>query len=240
MIQTYLPVAGTWSRKREDVQHMLKLPGPTPWYRRGSDFDMEMLGYSLYRHDQDGDPEQPDNGYWSGDLEGTLFSGKWWNPFAPKYIAWIEGAADLARTIQQIPSSVDRIWIIAHSHAGQVACYAIRMLTPAYARRVSLVTIDTPNRSGWAVSRHMEPVYETVARVIGGAWWHLHSEGGWEDRMRWMGARTLPSKHQQIEPATHNIVVDNHSCSLDVEKHREVWDRVFNVIDTGKQAHVVS
>lgn len=225
--QIYLPVAGTWSRHRERVNAKLGLPGDLPWYRTGSDFDIEMRKYGLFRWDQNGDPAKPDTGYWSGDLEGTMFSGTWWNPFDEKHVVWRDGADDLARTIQALPATIDRIWVIAHSHGGQVACYALRMLTPAFARRVNLITVDTPNRSGWAVGRHMKAVYAQVSRTIGGRWVHLHTTHGWEDRMRWMGARTMPWMHATMPDADTNIEVPDHSCALDVEAHRAVWDQAL-------------
>ena len=227
----YLPVAGTWSRHRESVQAKLGLEGVVPWYRAGSTFDATLHdAFGCDRFDQDGDPNRPDEGYWSGDLEGCLFSGTWWNPTDRKYVKWIEGGQDLAKVLTGWRPGKNRVVVIAHSHGGQVACYGIRMLAPVFARRVSLITVDMPNRSGWATGRHMAGVYERVGEVLDGRWVHFHSGGGWEDRMRWMGARVFPWQHAQIEHAGCNIEVPDHSSVLQVSEHLAVWEEAFHFL----------
>ena len=194
----YIPVAGTWFK--EDT-------GDDRWYRRGSTIDNLFRGFGLERVEQDGDPRTPDPGYWSGDVGGLLFhagSGQhvWWS-----------GGLELRRFIEGRPRLMNRpMVIVAHSHGGQVAAYALAGLRQI--AHVRLITVDMP------VRRDMRPVYAEARRNVG-YWLHLHTRWGWGARMRVLGSRF---GSPTLDIADRNIPLrGGHSGVLRRPQHARQW-----------------
>ena len=123
----WIPVAGTAARKRHDHADS--------WYRSGSPLDrvLDNLGYQ--RVDQNGDPNKPDKGFWSGDINGLMLQrALWWRD---KHPAWKTGGEALRKFLlsQGAPSSSDGVTLVLHSHAGQVGAYALANCSRHLARR---------------------------------------------------------------------------------------------------------
>ena len=173
-MQAYLPIAGTWARASYD--------GDTRWFTAQSHFGAAMTGYGYQRVDQDGDPDRPDQGYWSGDLYGLYAQSLWeFLVGTDGRNTWEKGRQPLAHTLHRLPlAGADTLTIIAHSHGGQVAacCLAESPICVPYTLR--LVTIDMP------VRRDMDDVYRYV-RV---PWLHCYSS--YWNAMRWLGSQGGP------------------------------------------------
>ena len=209
--QLYIPIAGTWARSRHDHD--------AAWYRRGSPFDGVLTAHGYERVEQDRDPERPDDGYWSGAVNGLLIQrAAWWRDRHP---AWRTGAETLRGFLRARRAELQAaggVTLVAHSHGGQVLAYALAgMQAPVCPLRV--VTVDMP------VRRDMAEVY-LAASVRCGHWLHLYSERGWQSRFRWLGnrfgSRTLEVAH------VNRKVTGGHSGVLSHPAHIGQWDEILS------------
>jgi len=149
--------------------------------------------------------------FWSTALSGTRFCGN-------NHLAWQFGGEQVNDYLETVDAPV---LILAHSHGGQVAAYALAN----GARCDTLITIDTPIR------RDMEPVWQA------GIWnrrRHLHLYGtGWGSRMRIFGQRRFK---RQMPWATKNRHIDGgHSGILTDPRHREQWHEVWAWVTKGAE-----
>ena len=83
-LKLYIPVAGTWARRnfRKNA-----------WYRTDSPFDQKMSTIGYTRVDQNRNPQKPDRGFWSGDVNGLIFQ----RLFRTSQRDWKLGGADPRR-----------------------------------------------------------------------------------------------------------------------------------------------
>ena len=217
----YIPVAGTLSRRefrRDD------------WYRTGSLFDRKMVEHGYTRVDQNHDPNVPDDGFWSGDVEGLLLHGifGFWRK---KHHDWWEGGRELARFLRKRYGELKdakAVLLVAHSHGGQVVAYALQALKGQEMNldNFCVITVDMPVRSGrllGIIPRGMDKTYENAARVVGCRWIHLYN-GVWA-KWRLLGSRFGPRK---FEFAYWNREVDgSHSGILNKREHISQWDDIL-------------
>ena len=210
LFMRYIPVAGSLARKRHD--HELS------WYRRGSPLDrlLDNLGYQ--RVDQNGDPNKPDTGFWSGDINGLMLQrAMWWRD---KHPAWKTGGETL-RTflLRRHAEFVDGVTLIMHSHAGQVGAYALAELPGDFP--IHVVTCDMPVRFD------MREVY-ACASIRVASWTHLYSEKGWKSRMRWLGDGQLFSNPRELPVATRNLEIKGwHSEYLSDPRFIDQWNQIL-------------
>jgi|TARA_Y100000310_G_C20645096_1_gene796091 hypothetical protein len=183
----YLPLAGTW-RAVEDR-----------WCRPGSPFDQIAAQHQLERVGRE-------LRFWSTALSGTRFCGS-------KHLAWQFGGEQVVDYTEDEDMG-DELIIIAHSHGGQVAAYALAN----DATCDTLITVDTPIR------RDMEEVWRagTPNRRR-----HLHLYGtGWGSRMRIFGQRRFK---REMPWATKNLRIDGgHSGILADAEHRDQWHEILS------------
>ena len=207
----YIPMAGTFARKRNDR--------PDSWYRSGSPFDVQMKAHGHTRVDQDGDPETPDVGYWDGRVGGMLYQQ--FLPWVDHREAWHSQIEPImAKIIELDAAGVRELMIIAHSHAGQVLAYALAAL-PHLCIDIFVVTMDMPVRVGRM--QRMKDVYSRALRCTAVVrWTHMYSRGGWwKSRFRWLGNRL---SDVTLEGATANVPVPGgHSAVLNPPA-LEYWD----------------
>ena len=209
----YIPVAGSLARKRHD--HDLS------WYRRGSPLDRLLGGLGYQRVDQNGDPNKPDPGFWSGDINGLMLQrALWWRDTHP---AWKTGGETLRKFIQYRRAEfVDGVTLILHSHAGQVGAYALAELPAPGAVPIHVITCDMPVRFD------MREVYAHAATRMA-SWTHLYSEKGWKSRMRWLGDGRIFSNPRTLQEASSNIeVAGGHSGYLSDPQFIDQW---FGILD---------
>ena len=208
----YIPVAGSLARKRHD--HDLS------WYRRGSPLDRLLGGLGYQRVEQDGDPTTPDLGFWSGDINGLMLQrALWWRD---KHPAWKTGGETLRKFLLD-PTGfkfLHGVTLIAHSHGGQVAAYALA--SRPYDFPIHVITCDMPVRFD------MRDVYASAATRVA-SWTHLYSEKGWKSRMRWLGDGRIFSNPRVLPVATRNIEIKGwHSEYLSKPKFIDQW---FGILD---------
>ena len=211
----YIPVAGTFARKRHDHEFS--------WYRCGSPLDRLLVNFGYQRVDQDSDPQKPDKGYWSGDINGLMLQrAMWWRD---KHPAWKTGGEALRQfLVSRHVEFSEGVTLILHSHAGQVGAYALKDLSPGLSRwkfPIDVITCDMPVRSD------MGSVY-ALASLRVRTWTHLYSEKGWKSRMRWMGDGQLFSNPRELPVATRNIeVTGGHSGMLSDPRYLEQWNSIL-------------
>ena len=210
----YIPVAGTWSRKRYDHAHS--------WYRTRSPFDRTVSALGYERVDQDGDPERPDKGFWSGDINGLMLQWvMWWRDPHPD---WKTGGEALRKFMLGRTGPSEDVTLFLHSHGGQVGAYALAGLSGVMAANLSnihVVTCDMPVRAD------MADVY-AQASLSASTWTHLYSERGWKSMMRWLGDGTLFSNPRKLTVATTNIEVrGGHSGYLSNPQLLEQWKDIL-------------
>lgn len=223
----FIACAGTWSRGRMAALRSVGLGGDPQWYEHGSQFArMMMQVFHVYRIDRNGDITKPDPPLWDGALEGTTahmlkshVQGK--TPLQ----RWIVPSRNVTAAFCDVPGNVRWVFGFFHSHGGQVGCIgASNILFDRDRDRVIIVTIDTPNRWGETMQR----TYDRCARAVRGRWIHLYSEAGWEDKMRWLGARSLPWRRQTMDQAAVNICIPDHSSVLNhPAQYLDTWDMVM-------------
>ena len=221
-----VPVAGTWTRRRERYERLNGVePDPPVWYRAGSPL-MNLIAqrYSLPRFDQN---PGADIGYWSGDLQGTLLQGMLAGLSGTSQITWHHGGGVLAVSIDMKAHTFDHAVILAHSWGTQIACHAVKRMRPDLRNRVSLLSVDGPN------GKRYTDLFDTAAACLDGRWVHMHSGAGWGSRMRWLGARCLPWQRQQQDFAAANIRIPDHSSVLtDPYTYLDLWDAAFETMET--------
>ena len=103
-----------------------------------------MTAHGYERVEQDRDPQRPDDGYWSGAVNGLLIQwAAWWRDRHPD---WRTGAETLRGSLRARRAELQAaggVTIVAHSHGGQVLAYALAgMQAPVCPIRV--VTVDVP------------------------------------------------------------------------------------------------
>ncbi len=214
-MQRLVPIAGTWARARHDHAQA--------WYRTGSPFDRRMIRHGYQRVEQDRDPTTPDDGFWSGDVNGLLLQRlAWWRDHHPAWRTGGETLRQFLRVRMRELGAAGGVTIVAHSHGGQVLAYAVAALsehTRAALGPIHVVTVDMP------VRRDMAGIY-AQARAACDAWTHLYSQRWrWSSRFRFFGnrfgARTL-------DVADHNIeVTGGHSGCLSDPRHMDQWDAIL-------------
>ena len=160
----YIPVAGTHGRTRK-----------RPWFREGSMFDEYLTDYNWSRL-------ATEFGFWDTALAGLRIQGS-------RHLAWSFGGLMLYQFLRDHVPYKDRI-IIAHSHGGQVAFYAMAHRPHVPIR--ALITVDTPVRGDMAEQR--KAASEACPLHV-----HLYGKG-WGSRMRWLGqqgafTRKMPEPH---------------------------------------------
>ena len=216
----YIPVAGTWARRnfRKNA-----------WYRTGSPFDQKMSKIGYTRVDQKRNPQKPDRGFWSGDVNGLIFQ----RLFRTSQRDWKLGGADLAEFIgikrKKELEDAEEIAIIAHSHGGQVVAFALKFLVdqgidPLPNLRV--VTVDMPVRTGRVFGflwrRSMDHIYEAASDYIDCRWDHLYSQRAWrhlKTYWRWLGSQFGPRKFKYARsnreiPGGHSGVLTTFCLGL--------------------------
>ena len=216
-MRPYVPIAGTWSRTRQDHA--------AAWYRRGSPVDAVLTRHGYQRVEQDLDPTTPDRGFWSGTVNGLLVQRVWgWLRGRARHPAWQTGAETLRSFLRaRLPEfgAAGGVTLVAHSHGGQVLAYALAALsesTRAALGPIHVITVDMPVRRDMA---------ETYARAAGGVdhWVHLYSARGWQNRFRWLGNRF---GDRQLAVADRNIeLTGGHSGVLNHPDHLPQWDAIL-------------
>ena len=191
----YIPVAGTWARRnfRRNA-----------WYRAGSPFDRKMNAIGYIRVDQNRNPQKPDRGFWSGDVNGLIFQ----RLFGTSQRDWKLGGADLAEFVgikrRKELGDAEEVAIIAHSHGGQVVAFALKILVDqgiAPLPNLRVVTVDMPVRTGRVFGflwrRSMDHIYKEASGFIDKRWDHLYSQRAWrhlKTYWRWLGSQFGPRK----------------------------------------------
>ena len=193
-MKMYIPIAGTWARKKEREDRERRERFGAPWYRADSLFDRTLGRLGYHRVDQLSGG--PDPGYWSGDLEGTLLQQFF--SFANYRDDWLDGGQKLEVFIRN-RNFLDRedviLTLIAHSHGGQVVAFALQRLLKNAPLNLHVVTVDMPVRRG------LRSVYDDALTSVEGNWTHLYST--WA-RMRILGSRFGPRK---LEDAARNLSI---------------------------------
>ena len=208
----WIPVAGTSARKRHDHARS--------WYRRGSPLDLVLDNLGYQRVEQDGDPNKPDTGFWSGDINGLMLQrALWWRD---KHPAWQTGGETLRKFLLAGRAEfVDGVTLILHSHGGQVGAYALAELPAPAAFPIHVVTCDMPVRAD------MREVYASASTSVV-SWTHLYSEKGWKSRMRWLGDGQLFSNPRLLPVATRNIEIKGwHSKYLADTLFIDQWNQIL-------------
>ena len=208
----YIPIAGTWARSRHDHENA--------WYRRGSPFDHVMAGHGYERVEQDRDPHRPDDGYWSGAVNGLLIQWfAWWRDRHP---AWRTGAETLRAFLRGRRRELDEaggVTIVAHSHGGQVIAYALAEMHASTSVRSTSSRSTCRSDGTWTAST-------AGPRARCHHWVHLYSERGWKSRFRWLGNRFGP---RTLDVARRNRkVTGGHSGILDDAGHIGQWDEILS------------
>ena len=212
----YIPVAGTWSRKMHD--HIFS------WYRVNSPFDRLVSAMGYQRVDQNGDPNKPDRGYWSGEINGLMLQRFfWWRNNHP---AWKTGGETLRKFLLSRGKDFENgVTLFLHSHGGQVGAYALEKLTLSIARQIPIhvVTCDMP------VRKDMREVYLSAAEKVE-TWRHLYSERGWKSKMRWLGDGQIFYNPRVLSVANVNIEVKGgHSGYLSDPAFIDQWRDILQV-----------
>jgi pimeloyl-ACP methyl ester carboxylesterase len=143
----YLPVAGTWSRDEDDQQKL--------WWEKDSPFNLfskKNNWEQIFVHD--------DPFVWTSNVDGVdlgqYFSGKHAN------WDWSTAGQNLAHYLKDV--NLEDRNLIAHSHGGQVALYAAKILPIN-----RLITVSTPVRAD------MQAVMQAALPNIGKRT-HTHSD----------------------------------------------------------------
>ena len=206
----YIPVAGTFARKRNDHEFS--------WYRADSRLDRLLSTVGYTRVDQNGDPTKPDKGFWSGDINGLMLQrAMWWRDMHP---AWKTGGETLRKfLLGRRDEFSDGVTLILHSHGGQVGAYALEPIPCDFP--IHVITCDMPVRFD------MRDVYARASNTAA-SWTHLYSEKGWKARMRWLGDGRIFSNPRKLHVATRNIEVKGgHSGYLSDPQFLGQWKQIL-------------
>lgn len=159
----YVAVPGTWAWRDRDRADA--------WFNASSPFAAVLETINLA-------PLRPDAFLWTTRLNGTDGWRRWLRRWIPRdwensdHLDWQQGAHALRWYCEVEGGNPDVL--IAHSHGGQVAAYAI---AAGWIRPRLLVTVSTPPRAD------MTPFYELVARAT--TWRHVYATDG--DLIQWGG-----------------------------------------------------
>ena len=222
----WIPVRGTWETQHEahDIAAAKAAGKPAArlrWYRRGSTFCRFLADtFGLELLDFDADALTPNAPLWSGALQGTLWQTLQGWMTSTKKTDWQAGGQRIQDQIRRAAKAgYEHIVIVAFSHGGQAATYALATLPPHVGLQgvdISLVTVDTPIR------RNQRAWYERARKLLAGHV-HFHTSGlkAW---VRWTGARSFKSKM----PNALNIPAPGHGDPLyDLAPHAAAWLRAF-------------
>ena len=183
-----------------------------------------LAGFGYHRVDQDRDPNTPDKGFWSGDINGLMVQwALWWRD---KHPAWKTGGEALRKylLVRQDEFVDGGVTLIMHSHAGQVGAYALDGLPGQFP--IHVITCDMPVRSD------MQDVYARATTRVA-SWTHLYSERGWKSRMRWLGDGQIFSNPRVLTAATRNIEIKGgHSGYLSDPRFIGQWDQILGKGET--------
>lgn len=222
----WIPVRGTWETQYEahDIAKAEAAGKPAPrlrWYRRGSTFCRFLSStFGLELLDFDGDPETRNTPLWSGALQGTLLQAVQGWMTRTRKADWQNGGARIQHQIRRaVEAGFQRIVIVAFSHGGQAAAYALATLPPHVGLKgvdIALVTVDTPirgNQLAW---------YDRARKLLSG---HVHFHTtGLKTWVRWTGARSFRCKMRNAL----NIPASGHGDPLyDLAAHATAWLRAL-------------
>ena len=235
MITRYLCVSGTWAVKRMKED-------PLDWYRMKSKFASVVRDLVNWKRGRDAESKGGYKPWWSGDLEGSILVGDM--PWKPSHDTWDHLAQKLSGFLAPLAGHTRReTAVVAHSHGGQGAIYALCHLRSLGRSRVGLlITVDTPMRPDMDDARK-------VAREAVRVWVHLHSGSGWGSRMRFLGLgfpRGLwPWGRKKCPEADINIRIPNHSDVLNQPaRYIKIWNKALTAADRieeyRKEAHAMS
>ena len=175
----YVPIAGTWGRERACANRSPS--DPLHWFMRGSDVDRVMVAHGHERVDQDRDPNTPDNGFWSGDIGGTLTQRLW--PWSDHLNTWRDGGAQFSDfCFKRQDEFQDGLVVLTHSHGGHVLAMALFM-SDLFSFPIYVIDIDMPVQRGFRV----DPMLYTVALKSVKSWTHVFSGRGLGSKFRWLG-----------------------------------------------------
>lgn len=185
----YLPIGGTWGRKNQN-----------DWYKAGSWFENMMNSHG---HQRVGRKLR----FWSHGLSGTFGCGN-------DRLVWEFGGEVLNSWSIEHGPSPSQLIIIAHSHGGQVAAFALAGGVECH----TLITIDTPIRDD------MTEVWEAGVenRVE-----HNHLFGtGWASRMRIFGQRRFG---RRMPTSTKNTGISGGHNGMVTEssKYLAQWEDIL-------------
>ena len=222
----WIPVRGTWETQYEANDIALaekqgKAPPRLRWYRKGSTFCRFLCDtFGLELWDFDDDSLTPNAPLWSGALQGTLMQGiQGWLTSTKKF-DWQAGGQRIQHQIRRAAKAgYEHIVIVAFSHGGQPAAYALATLPPHVGLsgvEVFLVTVDTPIR------RNQQTWYDRARKLLSG---HVHFHTtGLKTWVRWTGARSLRCRMK----GALNIPAAGHGDPLyDLAPHATAWLRAF-------------
>ena len=183
----YVPVDGTHAAKRKD------------WDRADSLFDQYLRRRGFARTCRA-------FGFWPTAIGGPLICSG--------HLGWQFGGRELRQFLAGLPFK-DRI-VIAHSHGGQVAAYALAAKPVIPVR--ALVTIGTPCR------KDMDDVWAEVRQSVK---CHIHLYGtGWGARVRWIGQR-FRFKREMPTARENHAITGGHSGILRKAQHMGQIDAVL-------------
>ena len=207
MFMLYLPVSGTFARRRG----MALTPDDLDWFYKNSRFDRFLRINGYFRVDQDRDPNRPDKGFWRGDLGGTTIQRLW--PWADHLSAWQapgDAVVDflLKRADDFIPEG---LLVVTHSHGGHLLIEGLYTRKYPLPFKLYVVDIDMPVQRP---SSYDHDKYLHASRIA--HWTHVYSgkrlRDLWKTRYRWLGNRAGPLKMPYVY--NHGPVNGGHSGVL--------------------------
>lgn len=154
----YIAVPGTWGWRDRDR--------PDAWFRAGSPFACEVAALGLV-------PLRADPFLWTTRVNGTEGWRRWFAWVIPAswergdHLDWL-ACAEALRWYDEV-NGHRAVVVIAHSHGGQGAAYAIAR---GWLRPRLFMTVSTPPRAD------MDDVYVAVRMELdrhGGRWRHVHA-----------------------------------------------------------------
>ena len=153
------------------------------------------------RVDQDGDPDTPDKGFWSGDIGGTLTQRLW--PWSDHLHTWKKGGKQFAGfCLERQDEYQDGLVVLTHSHGGHVLVMALHILGQPFPFPVYVIDIDMPVQRGFRVPRS----YYVHAVDYVTSWTHVFSGRGLGSKFRWLGngfnTRRLDYGARNVGPVT--------------------------------------
>lgn len=177
---------------------LIALPGThgfeDDWYRPNSFFMQEAKRHGVELFNEE------DPFIWSTNIDGLIGRNDGWSA-AGSSLRWYIGKK-CEHGIKPHPS----VNIIAHSHAGQIAAYAMAQRVKCH----TLITVGTP------VRKDMEDIWK-MARPYMQYWFHIRTKGF--DKWQFLGSisRWRPSSNRDFDLANLNYVIpgETHYGLLD-------------------------